>query len=72
MALIQHRHWYKFLRHTFHGDQGELTTPFRELIKKMPGKCVLRTVEGQGQPFEFTLLRFGIPSLHGPPFALLS
>ena len=37
MALIKHPNWYKFLRNTFRDDNNQHTTPFRELIKKMPG-----------------------------------
>ena len=39
MALIKHPNWYKFLRNTFKCDNNQHSTPFRELIKKMPGKA---------------------------------
>ena len=37
MALVKHPHWYKFLRYSEIGEDNVPTTPFRELIKKMPG-----------------------------------
>ena len=37
MALVKHPHWYQFLRYTEMGEDGIPTTPFREMIKKMPG-----------------------------------
>lgn len=38
MALVKHPHWYQFLRYSEPGENGAPTTPFRELIRKMPGK----------------------------------
>ena len=40
MALVKHPHWYTFLRYSEPGKNGTPTTPFREMIKKMPGKAV--------------------------------
>ncbi len=41
MALVKHPHWYQFLRYSEAGDDGTITTPFRELIKKMPGNTIM-------------------------------
>ena len=37
MALLKSPQWPIVLRHTFETDEGKITTPFRELVKKMPG-----------------------------------
>ena len=43
MAILKHDKWRDGMRHTYLLDsgveEGQQTTPMRELIRKMPGVC---------------------------------
>jgi hypothetical protein len=46
LALVSHPQWPKAMRHTFEYE-GKETTPFRYMIRTMPGKGVrVRGCEG--------------------------
>ena len=34
--------WSSFMRHTYSSEDGDETTPFRELVRHMPGKGAMK------------------------------